>query len=277
MRKRSNTTSHRRQLLIRSLVYGTLAILIFAAAVSSGQVPGIVCLRDLAHIEGRPALMSGYGLVVGLNGTGDGVQIAHTDRSLLATLGHLGIDAHAVTVMTGQVAAVLVWAELRPGFDVGMAASARVTALNDATDVSGGRLLPLSLSSRDGRFRCVATGHVSQESTSQRVLAPASGLVEKALVCSQSVFMTDVPDRDFVIELRDLGDAQVALVAERINRTFGDIARAHSGCDIEVHLPIAYTDFAERASLVLQIAAMPVDDIVPALLVRHEDASASTE
>ena len=100
MRKRSNTTSHRRQLLIRSLVYGTLAILIFAAAVSSGQVPGIVCLRDLAHIEGRPALMSGYGLVVGLDGTGDGVQIAHTDRSLLATLGHLGIDAHAVTVMT---------------------------------------------------------------------------------------------------------------------------------------------------------------------------------
>jgi hypothetical protein len=101
--------------------------------------------------------------------------------------------------------------------------------------------------------------------------------MQNAFVCSASVFMTELPGRDFVIELRGLDAGQIKLLAGRINQTFGEIAYAHSGCDIEIKLPAAYMDFDERASLVLQIAALAVEDIVPTLLVEREGSSASAE
>ena len=277
MRKRKNENTRRRDLLIRGLVYGTLAVLLFAVAVSSSENRPELCLRDIGFIEGDPARLHGFGLVVGLDSTGDGSKLDHTDRTLKATLGHLGIDARDASIATGKVAAVLVQAELNPGMEIGMATSVRVTALNDATDLSGGRLVPLTLSSRDGRFRGYASGANSIVGIASSHFAPASGVSHNALICSTSVFMTDVPDLNFVIELRGVSPAQIASIAERINRSFGQIAYAHSGCDIEITLPATYDDYAERASLVLQIAALPLGDIVPDLLVDRDELSLSSE
>ncbi len=277
MRKRTSDNSNRRDLLIRGLVYGTLAVLFFAVAVSSSEKRGALCLRDIGFIEGDPAHLHGFGLVVGLDSTGDGSKLAHTDRTLRATLSHLGIDASEAAIATGKVAAVMVQAELNPGMEIGMATSVRVTALNDATDLSGGRLVPLTLSSRDGRFRGYVSGATSIAGIAPSHFAPASGLSHNALICSTAVFMADVPDLSFVIELRGVSTAQIASIAERINQSFGQIAHAHSGCDIEITLPAAYDDYSERASLVLQIAALPLGDIVPDLLVERDDLSLSIE
>lgn len=277
MRKRAGDNSRRRDLLIRGLVYGTLAVLLFAVAVSSSEKRPGLCLRDIGFIEGDPARLHGFGLVVGLDSTGDGSKLAHTDRTLRATLAHLGIDPSDAPITTAKVAAVMVQAELNPGTEIGMATSVRVTALNDATDLSGGRLVPLMLSSRDGRFRGHVSGAHSITGIASSHFAPASGVSHNALVCSTSVFMTDVPDLHFVIELRGVSAAQIVSIAERINRSFGQIAYAHSGCDIEITLPSTYDDYTERASLVLQIAAMPLDDIVPDLLVERDDLSLSSQ
>lgn len=277
MRKRATDTSRRRDILIRSLLYGTLAALVCAAAVSGTQLSGSTCLRDIAFIEGRPATLTGYGLLVGLQGTGDGSKLAHTNKSLLATLTHLGIDPQGAPVEIGEVAAVLVQAEFPSGMDVGMITSVRVTALNDATDLTGGRLLPMTLVSRDGRFRGTTTNSMPTVGLPGNSIAAASGVIEKALVCSTSVFMTDLPGQDFILEMRGLSATLITDLAECINLTFGQIAYAHSGCDIEIKLPASYADFSERASLVAQIAAMPVDDIVPALIVGRDDVAASAE
>lgn len=277
MRKRPTSNTKRRDIFIRSMIYGTLAALIFAAAVSGGQKPAAPCLRDIGFIEGRPASLTGFGLVVGLDSTGDGSRLAHTDKTLLATLSHLGIDPVHATVATEKIAAVFVQAEFRPGMDVGSLTDVRVTALNDATDLTGGRLLPVTLHSRDGRFYGQIAVETEVDAFAFNPLAPAGGMIRNALICSSSVFMTDVPDLDFVIELRGVDAGQVAQVAERINQTFGQIAFTHSGCDIEIKLPAAYEDFAERASLVLQIAALPIDGIIPTLLVDRDALPISVE
>lgn len=268
MRKRHSKSSFpRRQLLVRTLIYGTLAFLFFAVT-AFGERPGSsVLLHDIAFVEGQPAMVSGYGLLVGLTGTGDGSLVRHTDQTLLATLGHLGIDPQGWSIHAGDVAAVLVQAELHPGQEIGMTAPVRLTALGDAVDLAGGTLLPLTLYSRDGRFQLNAEGPVSAAGSLRLAAAPASALVERAITVASPIFMTDLPGREFVIETRGLDPETVSRVANLINHEFGVIACTHSGCDIEVKLPASYEAFDERAALVFRLAALPVQSVIPALLV----------
>lgn len=267
MRKRRDDTSKRNGLLLRGLVYGTLAFLIFAAAASGDPAGDGVSLRDIAFVEGRPVMVSGFGLVVGLKGTGDGSVIRHTDRSLAAALTHLGIEPHEQPIKVGEVAAVLVQAHLSPGVDAGVSVPSRLVALSDASDLTGGTLLPVTLRSRDGRFRGVASGSVSVSGSKPLALAPASAVVEQALSVSIPIFITDLPGRNFVLGVHGLDAVQLRVVAGLINRRFGEIATAHSGCDIEINLPSGYDDFDERASLILNLALLPVHEAIPALLV----------
>lgn len=277
MRKRRDNKSFRRELIVRGVVYGTLALLIFAAAVSGEPARSGVTLRDIAYIEGRPAKLSGYGLVVGLNGTGDGTILGHNERSLKATLGHLGIEAGNEIITPGQVAAVLVQAVLPSGTEPGIAVPIQITALGDATDLSGGHVVPLTLHSRDGRFTGEAEGCIVEGSAFPLGLAPASAFVERGLISSSSVFMNEIPNQNFVMEVRGLGVSQLQELTELINSRFGEIATTHSGCDIEIRLPAAYADFDERVSLVLQMASLPVGEIVPELLVNRDAADAMVE
>jgi flagellar P-ring protein precursor FlgI len=270
MQKRRENKSFRRELLVRGVVYGTLALLIFAAAVSGEPAGKGITLRDIAYIEGRPARLSGFGLVVGLNGTGDGSILGHNERTLMATLGHLGVEASGATITPGQVAAVLVQAVLPSGTEPGVAVPTQITALGDATDLTGGRLVPLRLHSRDGRFLGEASGTIPAGCSFPLGTAPASAYLERGLVSSSSVFMNEIPEQNFVLEVRGLDPHQLQKLTDLINSRFGEIAVSHSGCDVEIRLPAAYADFDERVSLVLQIASLPVDDIVPELLVNRD-------
>lgn len=266
-KRRERSSVQRRQLLLRGLVYGTLALLILAAAAYGTPGGKSVLLRSFAYIEGKPTTVRGYGLVVGLPGTGDGSLIRHSDQSLLATIEHLGIDPQGYPIRKGEVAAVFVQADLPAGFDLGMTASVHLTALGDATNLGGGTLLPLTLTSRDGRFSVLAEGPVSAAGNRPLGTAPASAIVERAFTASTSIFMTDVPERNFLLELRGLNAEQVRLVGNLINQRFGVIASVCSDCDIEICLPTAYEASDERAALVLALAAMPIHEALPSLLV----------
>lgn len=272
MRKRRDNKSFRRELIVRGVVYGTLALLIFAAAVSGEPAQRQVTLRDIAYIEGKPAKLSGFGLVVGLNGTGDGSLLGHTDRSLRAALGHLEIDTRDEVISVGNVAAVIIQAELPAGTEPGMKVPIQITALADATDLIGGRLVPLTLHSRNGRFTGQAGGVIPEGCSVPLGTRPASAYLSQGLVSSSSVFMNEIPDQDFVLEVRGLNARQLEQLTALINMTFGQIASSHSGCDIEIKLPDAYADFNDRAGLVLQMAALPVGAIVPDLLVNRDSA-----
>ncbi len=120
-------------------------------------------IKDLANIEGvRQNQLIGYGLVVGLNGTGDTLNnIPFTKQSLQAMLERLGVNVRGQTLRTGNVAAVMVTANL-PAFSTqGTRIDVTVSSLGDAKSLQGGMLLVTPLLGADGNVYAVGQGSVA--------------------------------------------------------------------------------------------------------------------
>jgi flagellar P-ring protein FlgI len=120
-------------------------------------------IKDLANIEGvRQNQLIGYGLVVGLNGTGDTLNnIPFTKQSLQAMLERLGVNIRGQALRTGNVAAVMVTANL-PAFGTqGTRLDVTVSALGDSKSLQGGTLLVTPLLGADGNVYAVAQGSLS--------------------------------------------------------------------------------------------------------------------
>jgi flagellar P-ring protein FlgI len=120
-------------------------------------------IKDLANIEGvRQNQLIGYGLVVGLNGTGDTLNnIPFTKQSLQAMLERLGVNVRGAQLRTGNVAAVMVTANLPPFGTQGTRMDVTVSALGDAKSLQGGTLLVTPLLGADGNVYSVAQGSVA--------------------------------------------------------------------------------------------------------------------
>jgi flagellar P-ring protein precursor FlgI len=120
-------------------------------------------IKDLANIEGvRQNQLIGYGLVVGLNGTGDTLNnIPFTKQSLQAMLERLGVNIRGQAIRTGNVAAVMVTANL-PAFGTqGTRVDVTVSALGDAKSLMGGTLLVTPLLGADGNVYAVGQGSLA--------------------------------------------------------------------------------------------------------------------
>jgi flagellar P-ring protein precursor FlgI len=120
-------------------------------------------IKDLANIEGvRQNQLIGYGLVVGLNGTGDTLNnIPFTKQSLQAMLERMGVNIRGATIRTGNVAAVMVTGNLPPFGTQGTRMDVTVSALGDSKNLQGGTLLVTPLLGADGNVYAVAQGSVA--------------------------------------------------------------------------------------------------------------------
>src|SRR3982751_1095930 len=120
-------------------------------------------VKDLANIEGvRQNQLIGYGLVVGLNGTGDTLNnIPFTRQSLQAMLERLGVNIRGQTLRTGNVAAVMVTGNLPAFATQGTRIDVTVSALGDAKNLQGGTLLVTPLLGADGNVYAVAQGSLA--------------------------------------------------------------------------------------------------------------------
>jgi flagellar P-ring protein precursor FlgI len=141
---------------------------LFAAAIVSclaGATPADAAsrIKDLASIEGvRQNQLIGYGLVVGLNGTGDSLNNApFTKQSLQAMLERLGVNVRGAQLRTGNVAAVMVTGNLPPFGTQGTRMDVTVSALGDAKSLQGGTLLVTPLLGADGNVYAVGQGSVA--------------------------------------------------------------------------------------------------------------------
>jgi flagellar P-ring protein precursor FlgI len=120
-------------------------------------------IKDLANMEGvRQNQLIGYGLVVGLNGTGDTLNnIPFTKQSLQAMLERMGVNIRGANIRTGNVAAVMVTGNL-PAFSTqGTRMDVTVSALGDAKNLQGGTLLVTPLLGADGNVYAVAQGSLA--------------------------------------------------------------------------------------------------------------------
>lgn len=137
-------------------------ILLASLAVFSGSARAEVRLKDLVEIEGvRGNDLVGYGLVVGLNGTGDGLRNSpYTEEALSSLLERLGVNVQGEDFRPKNVAAVLVTATLPPFARTGMEIDVNVSAIGDAKSLLGGTLIMTPLNAADGKIYAVSQGPV---------------------------------------------------------------------------------------------------------------------
>src|SRR3974390_582958 len=134
-----------------------------AVACAASQAAATSRIKDLANIEGvRQNQLIGYGLVVGLNGTGDTLNNApFTKQSLQAMLERLGVNIRGQQIRTGNVAAVMVTADLPPFATQGTRIDVTASAMGDAKSLQGGTLLVTPLLGADGNVYAVAQGSLA--------------------------------------------------------------------------------------------------------------------
>src|SRR3984885_13758114 len=142
---------------------GVVCAALVALALSAIPAGATSRIKDLANIEGvRQNQLVGYGLVVGLNGTGDTLNNApFTKQSLQAMLERMGVNIRGATIRTGNVAAVMVTGNLPPFGTQGTRMDVTVSALGDSKNLQGGTLLVTPLLGADGNVYAVAQGSVA--------------------------------------------------------------------------------------------------------------------
>src|ERR1700731_1368699 len=145
----------------RTLRATLTALAVLGCAVSTAAAMSRI--KDLASIEGvRQNQLLGYGLVVGLNGTGDTLNnTPFTKQSLQAMLERLGVNTRRQQIRTGNVAAVMVTANLPPFATQGPRIDVTASAMGDAKSLQGGTLLVTPLLGADGNVYAVAQGSLA--------------------------------------------------------------------------------------------------------------------
>jgi len=176
---------------------GTLAALAaIVALVASVATAAPVRIKDLVEFDGvRPNELLGYGLVVGLDGTGDGLRNSPFTEEIMANvLERLGVNVTGEQFRPRNVAAVLVTARLPPFARAGSPIDVTVSAIGDATSLRGGSLVMTPLNAADGEIYAVAqgaiiAGGVTAEGEAARVTrgVPTSGIIPAGATVEREV------------------------------------------------------------------------------------------
>lgn len=149
--------------VLTKLLKPLAAALAVAVGLSAQPVFALSRIKDLASVEGvRSNQLLGYGIVVGLNGTGDTLNnTPFTKQSLQAMLERLGVNTRGANMRTANVAAVMVTANLPPFSTQGTRVDVTVSAMGDAKSLQGGTLLVTPLLGADGEVYAVSQGPVA--------------------------------------------------------------------------------------------------------------------
>lgn len=202
-------------------------------------------VKDVAHINGvRPNQLIGYGLVVGLNGTGDKSSTVFTNQSLANMLEKMGIKVSPSETKVSNVAAVIVTATLPPFAKPGNRIDAMVSSIGDAKSLEGGMLLATPLRGMDGEiyamaqgplvvggFQAQGAGAAVQKNHTTVGRIPNGVIIERGI--NQKIL-----DKDLVlISLKNPDFTNAVKIADEINRIFKNSAMAKDGGTISVLVP----------------------------------------
>ncbi len=206
-----------------------------------------VRVKDLTRVEGvRSNPLIGYGLVVGLQGTGDGTQAAFTIQSLANALRRSGVSVPQAQIRVRNVAAVMVTAELPPFARPGQTVDVQVSSVGDAKSLQGGILLMTPLLGPDGLAYAVAQGAVSiggaflggSGGTTVQKNHPTSGRIPSGAVVERSVPLALDGLPALRLLLREADFATAERVALAINEALGQpVARAEDPVSIRLEPP----------------------------------------
>lgn len=257
----------------RLTVLMAMAALVWPSAVRADEVR----LKDVVTLQGvGPMPLMGYGLVVGLNKTGDRRQTLFSAQSLANMLARFGLVVPAEQMKVENVAAVLVTAELSPYQRTGARIDAVASSIGDARSLQGGTLLPTPLRGPDGEVVALAQGPLSiggfgGGSGGSRVQVnhlTVGRVPNGAIVQSAPAPQATVVDR-VTFALREPDFVTAARVARVINTFLGvDAAQALDAGSVLLNVPAEYR--SEVPALMAQLEALPIETDVAARVVINE-------
>ena len=235
-------------------------------------------IKDLANIEGvRQNQLIGYGLVVGLNGTGDTLNnIPFTRQSLQAMLERLGVNVRGQTLRTGNVAAVMVTANL-PAFGTqGTRIDVTVSALGDAKSLNGGTLLVTPLLGADGNVYAVAQGSLAiggfqAEGDAAKITrgVPTVGRIANGAIIEREIDFALNRLNQVRLALRNADFTTAKRIAAAINDFIGgNIAEPIDSSTVQIAVPQQYT--GNVVSLLTEIEQLQIEPDLPAKIVIDE-------
>ncbi|WP_457568515.1 flagellar basal body P-ring protein FlgI [Desulfurobacterium sp.] len=240
--------------MVKRIVFAFAVFLLFSA----NAFAVVTKIGSEVNIEGvRPNFLTGYGIVVGLDGTGDGSSSVFTLQSISNMLRKMGIYVDPKVVKTKNAAAVIVTAKLPPFAKPGMTFDVNVASIGDAKDISNGILIRTPLLGPDGRVYAFAQGSVStgggysesnkggkvQKNFPTTGIIPDGGIVERGLPFELS------DEHSVTLTLKHPSFSEAATIADAINRAFGmGTAVAVDSSTVKVRFPegVNKVDFISR-------------------------------
>jgi flagellar P-ring protein precursor FlgI len=183
-------------------------------------------IKDIAQLQSaRDNQLVGYGLVIGLQGSGDSLRNApFTEQSIRAMLENLGIASEGGRARARNVAAVIVTANLPPFVKSGSRIDISVSSLGDATSLQGGTLVMTPLKAADGEIYAVAQGPVSVSGFSAQGDAekltqgvPTAGRVPNGAIIEREVEASFANQSNLVLQLRNADFSTAVRVTDAIN------------------------------------------------------------
>ncbi|HEX3756581.1 MAG TPA: flagellar basal body P-ring protein FlgI [Rhizomicrobium sp.] len=249
--------------------------LILGATLAGAPAYAFSRVKDLVEIEGiRDNMLVGYGLVVGLNGTGDSLKNApFTQLSIQTILERLGTNARGQVMQTKNVAAVMVTANLPAFASNGSRMDVTVSAMGDAKNLQGGTLLITPLMGADGQVYALAQGPVAVGGFSAQGDAAS---VTRGVPTSGRISNGAIVEKETGFKLASLTNLKLALhnpdlttatrIAKAINAYLGsNVAVASDPSNVELAVPPNYAGGV--MGLLTDIEQVKVDPDQPAKVV----------
>ena len=234
-------------------------------------------LKDLAGIEGvRENVLMGYGLIVGLNGTGDRQQTVFSTQSLSNLLRKMGVNVAPNALRVANVAAVMVTATLPPFATPGTKLDVTVSSMGDSASLQGGTLLLTSLKAANGNVYAVAQGPVSiggysagQGGAGVHVNHPTVGRVPEGAHVELAAPTVQPNARGFKLQLRKPDFATASRVAKRITEAYPEAkVEAQNSGVIAIVMPAAYE--GRSVDFIAELGALEVTPDRRARVVLNE-------
>src|SRR5665213_4013964 len=259
-------------------VFGVFCAALLSLAVSTIPAVATSRIKDLANIEGvRQNQLIGYGLVVGLNGTGDTLNnIPFTKQSLQAMLERMGVNIRGATIRTGNVAAVMVTGNLPPFGTQGTRMDVTVSALGDSKSLQGGTLLVTPLLGSDGNVYAVGQGSVAingfqAEGEAAKIVrgVPTVGRIANGAIIEREIEFALNRLNQVRLALRNADFTTAKRIAAAINDFIGaNTAEPLDQSTVQVNVPQQYA--GNVVSLLTEIEQLQIEPDLAAKIVIDE-------